>query len=121
MLSGYRLSAETVQPGESLTVSLFWQARQSVANNYVVFVHVVADTGQPVAQSDSLPRAGAYPTSWWLPDLTIEDSHQITLPAEVSPGRYSLVVGLYEAETMRRLPLMVGGDSFQLPDLVITE
>ncbi|HXV42709.1 MAG TPA: glycosyltransferase family 39 protein, partial [Anaerolineae bacterium] len=61
-LRGYKLWPEAARPGENLTVSLFWQADQAVAENYVVFVHLLDETGQIKAQNDDLPRAGAYPT-----------------------------------------------------------
>src|SRR6185503_4269204 len=66
-LRSYSLSPPAAQPGETLALSLFWEAGQPVAENYVVFAHVLDETGQIKAQNDDLPRAGAYPTPWWQP------------------------------------------------------
>ena len=114
MLQGYELRPAPGHPGETLSVSLFWETAQPIAENYVVFIHVLDESGQLKAQNDSLPRAGAYPTPWWLPDKLVEDVHPIDLPADLAAGTYQLVVGLYRAEDGVRLPLEQGPDSFEL-------
>jgi hypothetical protein len=113
-LRGYRLLLEAAQPGENLTVSLFWQANQAVAENYVAFVHLLDETGQIKAQNDDLPRAGAYPTPWWQPGVLVEDAHTLVLPPDLPGGTYQLVTGLYRPEDGVRLPLKEGGDSFTI-------
>jgi hypothetical protein len=109
-LRAYTLSPARPQPGESVRVSLFWQADRPVAEDYVAFVHLLDDTGHIEAQNDSLPRAGAYPTRWWLPAIVIEDTHPLLLPADLAAGGYQLAVGLYRAEDGRRLLLTDGRD-----------
>jgi len=111
-LRGYRATTEPVRPGESLEISLFWQTDRPIAENYMVFVHVVDEAGQLKAQNDSLPRAGAYPTDGWQPGHLVEDIHRVDLPADLPGGTYQLVVGLYEPQNGRRLPLSAGGDQF---------
>lgn len=111
-LRSYSLSPPAAQPGETLALSLFWEAGQPVAENYVVFAHVLDETGQIKAQNDDLPRAGAYPTPWWQPGKVVEDTHRVVLPPDLPGGTYQLVVGLYRPEDGVRLPLKEGGDSF---------
>ncbi|MFN8456212.1 MAG: glycosyltransferase family 39 protein [Anaerolineae bacterium] len=110
-LKGYMLVPSPARPGETVTVTLFWQAEQPVAENYVVFMHLVDKAGQLAAQNDDLPRHGAYPIPWWLPGQPVEDAHPLLLPPDLSPGRYQVVVGLYRPEEGVRLPLLKGGDS----------
>jgi hypothetical protein len=113
-LQGYRLLPEAARPGENLTVSLFWQANQAVAENYVVFVHLLDEAGQIKAQNDDLPRAGAYPTPWWQPGLVVEDTHTLVLPPDLPGGTYQLVTGLYRPEDGVRLPLNDNQDSLMI-------
>jgi hypothetical protein len=113
ILRGYSISPTELKPGETISVSLFWETTRPIAENYVVFVHLLDKMGQIEAQSDSLPRAGAYPTGWWLPRWIIEDIHQVVLPEDVSGGRYQLGVGLYRSEDDIRLPLIDGSDSLR--------
>jgi hypothetical protein len=34
------------------------------------------------------------------------DGHQLAIPADASPGHYRLQVGLYDWQTMERLPIL---------------
>ena len=57
---------------------------------------------QNVAQKDTPPARGRYPTSLWDPGEIIID--EISLPLDnVSSGRYTPVVGLYNLTTGERL------------------
>jgi 4-amino-4-deoxy-L-arabinose transferase-like glycosyltransferase len=104
-LIGYDLSAA---PGQ---ITLYWQALEPVAVDYTVFVHLLDAEGSPVAQADSQPQSGAYPTSWWSAAEVIEDTH--TMPPEIvenlPPGRYTLNVGLYNLDTGERLVVTADG------------
>jgi hypothetical protein len=111
-LRGYALQPPSSQADEPLRVTLYWQTDQPINENYVAFVHLLNDQGQIVTQNDALPRAGAYPTPWWLPGVVIKDGHALTLPAELPARSYRWVVGLYQPESGRRLNLVDGSDSF---------
>lgn len=103
-LLGYDL-APGVQPN-SHDLTLVWQALEQTPNDYTVFVHVLnADGTCCLWQDDSMPRQNTYPTSRWLPGEVVTDSYAITLPPDTLPGSYALEVGLYIAETGRRLQI----------------
>lgn len=119
ILKGYDLSPQPVRPGETLSVQLFWTTSQTVAENYMVFVHLLDKNGQIKAQNDALPRAGAYPIPWWQPGQLIEDSHPLTLPPDLPPGIYQLVIGLYQPDSGLRLPLTDDTDSYHVGQLEI--
>jgi hypothetical protein len=111
LLRGYTAGPPT---GDTLPVRLFWETKQPLEDDYVIFVHLLDEAGHLVAQSDTLPRAGAYPTPWWRPGLIIEDAHKLSLPAELPAGRYQLAVGLYRSDNGERLLLVDGGDSVRV-------
>jgi 4-amino-4-deoxy-L-arabinose transferase-like glycosyltransferase len=108
-LLGFGLDpAESVRAGETLTVELYWQAREPLEINYTVFVHLIGGynpaTGGPVwAQDDSWPLAGGHPTTRWLPEQMVVDRHVVEVPTNTPPGRYQIYVGLYDALTGARL------------------
>jgi hypothetical protein len=116
-LQNYQVLAEAIQSGGAIPIRLWWETSQPLTENYVAFIHLLDASGQLVSQNDSLPRAGAYPTLWWLPGHLIEDTHPLTLPPDLPGGVYQLVVGLYRAEDGVRLPLATGGDSTQLGEI----
>lgn len=72
------------------------------AADYTVFMHLRDSANQNAAQKDSPPADGRYPTSLWDAGEIIVDKRVIPL-ADLSPGRYNLVVGLYNAANEERL------------------
>ncbi|MEE8162752.1 MAG: glycosyltransferase family 39 protein, partial [Anaerolineae bacterium] len=101
-LVGHRLAA--VSPQE-LRLSLLWRAEAEIEADYSVFVHLTRDDAL-IAQDDSFPAGGYYPTSLWrLGDIVI-DEHTLALPEPYDPVEHKLVVGLYQLETLRRLQIL---------------
>lgn len=86
-----------------LRLTLYWQAERALDQDWSIFIHLIDQAGSLVAQRDSQPRDGRYPTSVWEPGEIVADAHQIILPASAADGVYQLVVGLYLAENGQRL------------------
>ncbi|GAB4457896.1 MAG: hypothetical protein Fur0044_51240 [Anaerolineae bacterium] len=83
-------------------MKLYWRADTTPAADYTTFVHLRDAANENVAQKDSPPAGGRYPTSLWDTDEIISD--ELTLPlVEIPPGRYTPVVGLYNLATGERL------------------
>ncbi len=105
-LLGYTAEARNRQ----LQVTLFWRAEQTMSRDYSVFVHVVDAAGNIVAQHDGQPGdTVTIPTGSWRLGETVRDRHNIILPDDFSPGKYTLNVGVYYWETMERLPVLKNG------------
>jgi mannosyltransferase len=107
-LVGADIWSDTVSPGEALRMTLYWQARAEMDVPYTVFVHLLDAEGQVVAGHDAEPRAGARPTTSWVPGEYVSDPVALTVPAELLPGEYIVEVGMYDAgvSTMPRLPVL---------------
>jgi len=82
-----------------LRVDLTWGATARPSRDYTVFVHLLDASGKLVAQADSQPRGGDFPTSVWQPGDRIADSYSLQAP----PGRYTVEVGMYDLPTLQRL------------------
>jgi len=118
-LTGYQLT-----PGGSpdkFRISLNWQALQSIDKDYTVTIQLLDQNQNLVAQVDKPPLGGAYPTSVWQPDRPIFDSYNLELPGTVANGAYQLVVGLYDLQTLQRLPVVPTTDSASETDLAILQ
>ncbi len=105
-LAGYRFDEAPVHPGEVLHVSLLWRALQPIDTNYTVFVQLTSDDGHVWAQHDGQPGGGSRPTSSWEVGDEIGDNHGLLLPANIPAGEYQFAVGLYDATTGQRLPVV---------------
>lgn len=105
---------DTDPQDQELSVTLHWRCQQPPNADYTVFVHLLDAGGQVVAQHDSQPRDGAYPTSIWDVGEVVQDRHVLSLPSDLPGGRYLLRVGLYLLETGERLPVEGNGDSLDL-------
>ncbi|MDP2728454.1 MAG: hypothetical protein Q8P59_13050, partial [Dehalococcoidia bacterium] len=97
------------RPGETLAFTLLWKAGSSVSVDYTVFLHLVDASGLLVAQADSQPQSGGFPTSFWDPGEVVADRLQLTIPSGATPGLYTVNLGLYEMAAGRRLPVSAGG------------
>jgi hypothetical protein len=91
------------RPGETVTVTVQWQALDQVNEDYVGFVHMVDEAGRDVAQDDHPPMDGRYPTRFWITGTVVTDPYVLRLPDELSPGDYSLRAGFYHPKTGQRL------------------
>jgi hypothetical protein len=108
-LLGYDVNLEP----EILHLTLYWRNDARLPADFTTFVHVRDSTGQAtgrsgtiVAQMDSPPAGGAYPTSLWDPGEIIRDPIQIAIPPEAPGGEYDIVVGLYDLASGRRLAVL---------------
>ncbi|MCP4544185.1 MAG: phospholipid carrier-dependent glycosyltransferase [Chloroflexi bacterium] len=113
-LLGYDISAETVTPGDTLVLTLYWQALTEMDENYTVFTHLIAPDGSTTGQRDSHPINGTYPTSLWMTGEIVADIYEIPTRADAVPGTHRLEVGMYIAETGDRLPTDIPDDAIVL-------
>lgn len=103
ILLGYTLKATTpagpgvYRVGGNLPLSLFWDVVEQPSHDYSLFLHLCQDCDQPpVASEDGPPLEGYLPTSVWLPGKPARDDRAIVLPRDLAPGRYTLLLGLYD-------------------------
>lgn len=96
-LVGYR-----VQGTRDLHLALYWQTDAHIEKSWTVFTHVVDADGRVIAQHDGVPSFGRYPTTAWQPGELIVDVH--TIQVDALPGKYALVVGMYDTESHIRAP-----------------
>ncbi|MCA9976193.1 MAG: hypothetical protein KC413_10605 [Anaerolineales bacterium] len=84
-----------------LSLTLYWESLTAVSASCKVFIHVMDEAGQIVAQVDRPPVDGLAPTHRWQPGDLVRDPYQISLPPDLPPGEYEVRVGLYTDETGR--------------------
>jgi hypothetical protein len=101
-LLGYDVNSLELEPGVTLTVTLYWEALAPFERNYQVFVHLY--DGTMWAQDDGAPECDVNPTTRWEPGQVIRDPHLLQLPPELPAGdSIPLLAGMYELVTGDRL------------------
>ncbi len=103
---------------DHLRVHLYWRARQSINQDYKVFVHLVDRRGETVAQQDNQPQHDAYPTSFWGIGETVPDDYELEVPPNAA-GEYQVVVGVYRSEDGTRLAVEGDRDNIVLATIPI--
>ncbi len=101
---GYDLDKGTIKPGGTLHLTLYWQALAKMETSYTVFVHLLNGQNRTWGQRDNLPVKGTHPTTSWLPGEVVSDEYEIVVDAAAPAGEYQIEVGMYDLETMLRLP-----------------
>jgi Protein O-mannosyl-transferase TMEM260-like len=112
---GYDLPNSTVNHGGQLTVKLYWHLAKPVTESYKVFVHLLDSEGILRGQQDSVPHAGALPTSEWLPGEYVADLYTLAVPSDVKAGDYRIEIGMYSPETGVRAAAL-DAQGVRLPD-----
>lgn len=101
-LLGAKIDRDSAQPGDPIQVTLTWRALQPIDRSYVEFVHLIDDQGILVAQRDTWPGRGMYPTTLWQPAEVFADTFYLHVPAGAcAPNAATLRVGLYEQDGPR--------------------
>ncbi len=117
-LVGYDMDQRTAAPGETIHLTLYWQALADMKENYSVFTHVLGEENRIWAQKDSWPKSGDAPTSTWEPGQTIVDEYELVINPDTPSDVYEVEIGLYLAATGDRLRI-VGQGGRLLDDRVL--
>lgn len=124
-LLGYAVSSTEVEAGESVSVTLYWQTDEVLEQNYTVFNQLLdPELNHKVGQLDGQPGCEGRPTKAWKPDTVVVDRYRIPIFDDASVGKYSLIVGIYDAESGERLQVtdqfgQIRGDSLALAQIQI--
>jgi len=105
-LIGYSHQLTQRDGGLALAITLFWQPTASPAGDYTIFVHLVGENGERLSQVDFRPFDGLYPTNRWQAGDVIWETRILSLPDEIPPQDYTLLVGMYDLQTLERLPVL---------------
>ena len=122
-LVGYDLHDPDPLPGDPMAFTFYWNAPTRPPENYSFFLHLVAADGTSAfAQVDGNPAVPERLTQTWdrADETLISPRFTLTLPPDLAPGDYRILLGLYNFETGARLPLQdAQGDAWEVTQLRI--
>jgi mannosyltransferase len=102
-------------PGEIVQVQLRWTTDVPLDARYVVFLQVLDEVNHLAGQRDAEPVT---PTLDWRPNQPVLDRHGLLIEPGTPPGKYRVIVGMYDALTSQRLPT-ASGDFVELGALTV--
>jgi hypothetical protein len=121
-LVGYELTGRSAGPGDTVTLTLRWEALRSMERNYTVSAQLVDPAQRKAAQHDSWPLDGAAPTAGWSPGLTVVDPIPLTIFPDAAPGPYAVRIAVYrqyEGQIVH-LPVTPPGGRMQADHITLT-
>ena len=94
-LVGYQAEPRRLRPGDTLTLTLFWQALDEIKVDYTAFTHVIGvddPSNRIYAQHDEALPGGS---STWRKGQTVEAVYRLTLEPNTPAEVYEIEIGLY--------------------------
>lgn len=119
-LAGVKLSDESVQRGETITLTLYWESLARLDEDFVTAVQVIGADGEILTQADGQPAG--YPTSAWRHQGTFTDERTLTIPEDAPDGEYRILIGWYRLSDFTRLAAVGEGvqdNLFTLPVMLM--
>jgi len=118
-LRGYQVTPASVEPGDTVDVTLYWETLAHTQQNYAIFVHLLSDVGTMIAQRDTYPGLGRYPTDAWQPGVVFADTYRVHVPETAyAPDAGYVQVGIYLPDGPR-LVTADGRDALRLENVEI--
>ena len=104
-LRGYTLERTALRAGDTIPLTLIWNAARTPSQNFKVFVHLLDANGVLRAQQDSIPQRGNLPTTRWFAGEYVADEYALALPKDLPAGDYRIAIGMYDETSGERAPL----------------
>jgi hypothetical protein len=98
---GYELLSDELKAGSEIVLITAWRIEDRPEPSLAIFVHLLDSHGRVAGQFDGL---GANSDGLYPGDVLLH-IHRFAIAPDAAPGSYWLQVGLYNPETMARLPL----------------
>ncbi|MBI2865710.1 MAG: DUF2079 domain-containing protein [Chloroflexi bacterium] len=106
-LLGYSLDNPSVRAGDTVAITLYWQAVQEpITFDFTVFVNLLDRQWRSVGQHDGRPNDSTCSTLDWKRGLIVQDWHVLSVKSDAAPGDYDLRIGLYTQADMKRLGIL---------------
>jgi 4-amino-4-deoxy-L-arabinose transferase-like glycosyltransferase len=97
-LLGYEYDRRELRPGETLNVTLYWEAL-AVPADYEIQVHLLNEKESVLVMAAPPPSAL---THQWQPGQQVQTQHQLALSPQLAPGSYIIHVALLAIKSQKR-------------------
>ncbi|MGQ9851303.1 MAG: glycosyltransferase family 39 protein [Aggregatilineaceae bacterium] len=97
ILRGYTIAPRALQPGQTTTVTLYWEAQQPLETDYVISTQIIDPDPSRLRKAAQLDAPPDPPTTIWTPGTPVTDTRTLIIAADAPPGQYRLLVRVYPA------------------------
>ncbi len=87
---------ESYQAGDTAVVEISWHTAVKTDAYPTLFMHLLDEEGELLAQVDAAAGPLGYPAAAWPLTMVVRDARPFQLPADLPAGEYVLAVGLYD-------------------------
>ena len=106
--NGFALDAvelpERAQAGETLSIPFAWRSDEDGQEDHAQFLHLGHEESGIQWGHDQHPLGARLPTRLWYRGLADVEVWEVSLPADLAPGRYNVSTGLYRRRDQERVP-----------------
>ncbi|MCJ7739642.1 MAG: DUF2723 domain-containing protein [Anaerolineae bacterium] len=104
-LVGFDIADGAESAQRLLRLTLYWQPKSPLVGDYVVAFRLLDLDGVVRWESGAQrPVSGLYPTNAWREGQTVSDYHELIFPSHLSPGMYTVQVGMFPQLSRDGLP-----------------
>lgn len=96
---------ETAAQGEEVSLEFQWHTSNDIDLPLTHYLHWIHTETNEVVVFDQIPQQGRFPTQDWVSGMSLNDSWAITLPDDMPTGTYSIYTGMYDTNTVERIPV----------------
>lgn len=97
---GFDADKKTVQPGEYITITLYFKVLKRVEQSYKIFMHL---DGSVRVHGDHWPVGGDYPTDVWMPGEIIKDVRKVRVLPHFDSNNLNVNIGFFIGK--ERMPI----------------
>ena len=96
---------DTLNAPGTVTYTLDWRAPRKLGHEYSTFLQLQTQNYQRIAGDEGLVWRWLFPSTQWSSGDVVPDVHTLDVPADLPPGAYQLVAGVYVSTFVnQRLP-----------------
>jgi hypothetical protein len=118
-LIGANRDRDDVLAGETVLLTLFWQAVQKPPQDYAATIELIDDQNQVVLSQEFPLGSSGYPTTHWNANDQIIDLNRVRVPADLASGsyRWRASIGNGEPIDLGELRVTAPDRSFVVPSI----
>ena len=116
-LVGYEMS--TLTPGETMLVTLYLQPERQLEADVQLFVQMLDRNQAAITGVTDWPLHGVYRARAWRAGEVVPLAYELPVPADLTPGRYRLTMGVIDVISQERVPVDGGSDVATVAELKV--